>query len=101
MIARGIALGLWRLINTLRALKGRHQSRVLSGLTSYGAKPTQGEALGFRLAGPLGLVHFASCFSIAIVNSGPSGSTRELKRPTTSPSLLTRNFSKFHFTLPG
>lgn len=39
--------------------------------------------------------------STASITAAESGSTVGAKRFTTRPSLLTRNFSKFHFTNPG
>src|SRR5215210_7807355 len=44
---------------------------------------------------------FASSFSIAATTSGVSGDVRWLKRATTCPSRLNRNFSKFQGILPA
>ena len=38
---------------------------------------------------------------MAEISSGASGSTIGRKRPTTSPSGETRNFSKFHWMSPA
>src|SRR5207302_10022831 len=48
-----------------------------------------------------GPVQAGSTASMAETSSGDSGSTRGRKRPTTSPSGDTRNFSKFHWMSPA
>ena len=100
-----VAVVLWLIICTVLAARWKAKTLAFGKVTAIAFLFL---GLGLMLTfPPIGeliwaddALHPANAFSIAATSAGSSGVTSGEKRPTTLPSLSTRNFSKFH-RIPG